>query len=105
MKFLTMSVSPAFRSPFTDLTGCLVSHQWYGPCRDMELKVMDCLEAYGLNKGIEKCDLLIRDFQECAGRRLQNARTIEIREERLRQIKTGELSKDDAFIPIQPDSF
>ncbi|KAK4885169.1 hypothetical protein RN001_001440 [Aquatica leii] len=100
-----MSTSPVFRSPFTDLTGCLISHQWHGPCRDFEMKVMDCLEAYGLHNGRIKCDTLIKDFRECAGRRKQDGRVIAMRNERLRQIKSGELSKENAFIPIEPDSY
>ncbi|KAB0803520.1 hypothetical protein PPYR_02663 [Photinus pyralis] len=94
-----MSLSPFLRSPFTDLTGAMVSHQWYGQCADMELKVMDCLEAYGVDKGRKKCDTLIQDFQECASRKIRNQRIIEMRQERHRQYKAGERSKEDLYVP------
>lgn len=58
---------PFIRSPFTDLTAHLVNHQNNGRCADMEMKVMDCMEAYGVDKGTIKCDALIKDFQECTG--------------------------------------
>lgn len=62
-----MSFWPFVRSPFTDLTANLVNHQSYGKCAAMEMKVMDCLEAYGMDRGTQKCEPLIRDFQECVG--------------------------------------
>nr|CAH7738716.1 unnamed protein product [Callosobruchus chinensis] len=33
---------PVLKSPLTDLTQALVSHQWYGECADMEMKALDC---------------------------------------------------------------
>lgn len=66
-----MSVGPIVRSPLTDLTGCLVNHQTYGKCADFELDMMECLEAYGVQRGAKKCDTLIADFQECVGMKKQ----------------------------------
>lgn len=66
-----MSLGPFFRSPFTDLTGCVINHQTYGKCAEFEMNMMDCLEAYGVNRGVEKCKDLIADFQECAGMKKQ----------------------------------
>ncbi|KAF5271756.1 hypothetical protein FQA39_LY08079 [Lamprigera yunnana] len=101
-----MSFSPYFRSPFTDLTQCPISQQWHGPCRDIELKVMDCLEAYGLDRGRIQCNTLIQDFQECSGRHKQRARADAMRAERFRQYRAGERSKEDLYIgPIRPDAF
>jgi NADH dehydrogenase (ubiquinone) Fe-S protein 5 len=59
------NVVPFFRSPFTDLTGSLVNHQFYGRCEEMEMRVMNCLEAYGVDRGATKCKDLIDDFKEC----------------------------------------
>lgn len=92
-----MSLSPWLKSPFTDLTGALVSHQWYGHCADMEMKALDCLEAYGLDKGLKKCDLLIKDFTECTLKIKQFKRANAMRWERNRQYWAGERSKEDLW--------
>ncbi|KAJ8961013.1 hypothetical protein NQ317_000302 [Molorchus minor] len=54
---IKMSLSPWLKSPFTDLTGSVVTHQWFGACADMELKALDCIEAYGLDRGLKVCDI------------------------------------------------
>lgn len=69
-----MSLSPAFRSPITDLTGCLHNFQGHKECAPFEMNMIDCLEAYGMDMGAKKCRDLIEDFQECAGRRKQMQR-------------------------------
>lgn len=66
-----MSLSPAFRTPFTDLTGHLANHQYYSPCGKMEMKMMNCLEAYGLHKGKQVCADMIEDFNECVLKKKQ----------------------------------
>lgn len=70
----TMSLGPFFRSPLTDLTGCVINHQAYGKCAEFEMDMMDCLEAYGVDKGVIKCKDLIADFQECVGMKKQMLR-------------------------------
>lgn len=69
-----MSLGPFFKSPLTDLTGCVINHQMYDKCADMEMNVMDCLEAYGIERGMKKCKILIDDFQECVGAKKQQMR-------------------------------
>lgn len=69
-----MSFGPFFRSPFTDLTGSLVNAQQYDKCGAYEMQVMDCLEAYGTERGKTKCKNLIEDFGECVGMRKQMLR-------------------------------
>lgn len=61
-----MSISPYIRSPFTDLTGGMVSHQMLGRCQKEEARYMDCLEAYGLERGKVKCQHVYGDFHECS---------------------------------------
>ncbi|CAG9862916.1 unnamed protein product [Phyllotreta striolata] len=101
-----MSVSPWLKSPFTDLTGALVSHQWYGKCADLELKVMDCLEAHGLNKGVQVCKDIMDDFKECAYRAKQQKRYTAMVKERERQYAAGERTKEDRYAPGPPtDSY
>lgn len=69
-----MSLAPFLRTPFTDLTGSLINHQHYGKCGEMELSMMECLEAYGVDRGTKKCADLIADFQECHGMKKQMMR-------------------------------
>ncbi|XP_065166782.1 NADH dehydrogenase [ubiquinone] iron-sulfur protein 5-like [Atheta coriaria] len=94
-----MSVCPWFRSPFSDLTAQLVSHQWYGRCADFELKVMECFEAYGLDKGMRECDTLIQDFKECQSRTKQRDRAMAMRMERHKQYFKGERKEHYAESP------
>jgi hypothetical protein len=35
------------------------------------MRVMNCLEAYGVNRGMKKCKDLVDDFQECSLRKKQ----------------------------------
>lgn len=58
-------LSPYFRSPLTDVFGSLINHQQYGKCAKFELQMMECMEAYGYDKGKVKCSDLIEDFNEC----------------------------------------
>lgn len=94
-----MSLSPWFKSPFTDMTSAMLSHQWYGRCAKREMKMIDCLEAYGLDKGLEKCDALIEDFKECANSHKQLKRSAAMRYERQRQYWAGERSKEELYAP------
>lgn len=65
------SISPFFRSPFTDITGGMISHQQLGKCATEEMEMMNCMEAYGLDRGVRKCKALIIDFNECQKTHLQ----------------------------------
>lgn len=58
-------LSPYFRSPFTDVFGSIINHQQYGKCATFEMNMMECMEAYGYDKGKVKCADLIDDFNEC----------------------------------------
>jgi hypothetical protein len=69
------TITPFFRSPFTDLTGALVNTQHYDKCGPFEMKMMECLEAYGTVAGETKCAVLIDDFNECYTMRKQQLRT------------------------------
>lgn len=71
-----MSISPFLRSPFTDITGGMISHQLLGRCQKQEAHYMDCLEAYGLDRGKRKCHDLLHDFKECQTSVLQYKRFV-----------------------------
>lgn len=76
-----MSISPAFRTPFTDLTGHIGNHQYYSKCGPLEMKLMNCFEAYGLRKGQIVCSDIMEDFNECVLKRKQHKRIEVITEE------------------------
>lgn len=58
-------LSPMFRSPFTDIFGSIINHQQDGQCMRFEMNMVECFEAYGVDKGRVKCADLIDDFNEC----------------------------------------
>lgn len=62
-----MSLYPFLRSPFTDLTGFMFNAQQRPDslCAKIEMRFYDCLEAYGIDKGKEKCMDLAADMREC----------------------------------------
>lgn len=58
-------LSPYLRTGATDLFGQIVNHQHMSKCAPYELNMMECMEAYGLDKGRVKCAELVEDFNEC----------------------------------------
>lgn len=60
-----MPITPYLQTPFTDLTGSLINHQSYDKCGTMEMNMMECLEAYGAERGKKMCKDLIDDYNEC----------------------------------------
>lgn len=57
--------SPYIRTAVTDVFGSIVNHQQHSKCGPFEINMMECLEAYGLDKGRVKCSDYIDDFNEC----------------------------------------
>lgn len=49
----------------TDITGGIISYQLLGQCAKQEMELMDCMEAYGLDRGLKKCKKLVEDYREC----------------------------------------
>uniref|UniRef100_A0A224XQN7 Putative ubiquinone oxidoreductase n=1 Tax=Panstrongylus lignarius TaxID=156445 RepID=A0A224XQN7_9HEMI len=92
-----MPVSSFLRTPLTDLTGTLVSHQGFGTCSHIEMKALNCLEAYGQYKSAEKCNDILQDYKECFQMNKQMKRFKEMRSERFRQYRAGERSKDELY--------
>ncbi|XP_028172888.1 NADH dehydrogenase [ubiquinone] iron-sulfur protein 5-like [Ostrinia nubilalis] len=99
------SISPFLRSPMTDITGGVTSHQLLGRCAKQEMEMMDCLEAYGMDRGVKKCSELIDDFSECHNLNKQFKRFVAIRSERNRQIAAGKLTGDNKYVTPKIDSF
>ncbi|XP_050296671.1 NADH dehydrogenase [ubiquinone] iron-sulfur protein 5 [Anthonomus grandis grandis] len=99
--------NPFLKSPLTDMSGALVCSQWGGKCADIEMRALECLEAYGVDRGLKKCDTLIKDFDECVYKRKQIQRVNAMRFERHRQHFAGERTKEDKYSknPPKPDTY
>lgn len=69
-----MSLSPFLRNPCTDIAPNVINQQDFGKCATLELKTMECLEAYGLQRGALKCADLLHDFDECVHKTKQMKR-------------------------------
>ena len=90
-------VSPAFRNIFSDPFGQIINCQWHGECADIEMKAVECMEAYGMDRGLQKCTDLLADFRECLNRDKQIRRLETMRNERNRQYWDGERSKQNRY--------
>lgn len=60
-----MPVTPYIRSPLSDLTGPLLTHQNFGQCGNLEMQVIHCYENYGKDLASRKCADIIDDYKEC----------------------------------------
>lgn len=97
---------PWLKCFLTDLTGDHFSSQYFGRCANFESKFLDCMEAYGLYKGLKKCEDMMKDYKECVYRQKQFARVEAMRNERIRQWHSGQRSKANLYAPApQDDSF
>uniref|UniRef100_A0A0A9XIK0 NADH dehydrogenase [ubiquinone] iron-sulfur protein 5 n=1 Tax=Lygus hesperus TaxID=30085 RepID=A0A0A9XIK0_LYGHE len=84
-----MPVSVYLRTPFTDLTGPTVNCQFMTICSKMEMKAINCVEAYGEDRAQTKCKALLEDLYECVTKTKQMARVLEMKMEREKQISQG----------------
>lgn len=76
------------------------------PCADFELNAAECLEAYGLVRGAEKCVQFIDDARECKYRWMSRMRYMIMRQERYRKIVKGEIPITNRWgKPYPYDSF
>ncbi|XP_026744065.1 NADH dehydrogenase [ubiquinone] iron-sulfur protein 5-like [Trichoplusia ni] len=99
------NISPFLRSPMTDITGGIISYQLLGQCAKQEMELMDCMEAYGLDRGLKKCKKLVEDYRECHTKLKQFRRFYEIRRERDRQIAEKKLTGKKIYCNPKIDSF
>uniref|UniRef100_A0A7R9F154 NADH dehydrogenase [ubiquinone] iron-sulfur protein 5 n=1 Tax=Timema bartmani TaxID=61472 RepID=A0A7R9F154_9NEOP len=91
-----MSINPILRTPFTDITSTVLVHQ-KGKCTPLELRMLNCFEAYGIERGKTLCNDILEDFHECCTHKKQLQRTNAMQAERDRQYKAGERSKEDRY--------
>lgn len=61
------------------------------PCSDIEMNTVECLEAYGVIKGKERCIKYIEDLSECRHARLRQMRFYAMRMERIKKVAKGEI--------------
>ncbi|EEC17191.1 conserved hypothetical protein [Ixodes scapularis] len=53
------------RSPFTDLTSSFENYEAVKRCRDFNMQLSLCKEAYGLHRSDKMCRDEYEDFREC----------------------------------------
>ncbi|CAD6241683.1 GSCOCG00009339001-RA-CDS [Cotesia congregata] len=103
---MSMLITPWFRNIFTDLFGGLMNFQDHPECAIHELRVVDCLEAYGTFHGKTKCRVLLDDFRECVWKDKQVQRMTIMSMERARQYHDGERPKEGLWAKApRADSF
>merc|ERR1711915_709027 len=91
--------APAFRTPFTDLTGGVLTHQSSDKCPHFEMNFVKCVEAYGHDKGKDKCQDYLDDLRECLNEQKQLARVGIMRAERYRQFAFEDRKYKDLYAP------
>lgn len=75
-------------------------------CADLELNAAECLEAFGVNKGYDKCVKYMEDLNECKLSSISNARVIIMNLERAKKVATGQIPLKEAFAkPYSYDSY
>lgn len=90
---------------FTHNQGYL-AHGHRQPCSDLEMNAVECLEAYGTHKGVQKCWKYMEDFNECKQSSIRLMRRIIMREERAKQVLKGERKPSEFWGPkYSYDSF
>lgn len=100
LKYLTY-LDPLIRSPLTSTISANLHHQSEIECRDFEFHLAECIEAYGFYKGMDKCQAMLYDFQECITREKRRCRFEIIGGEFTRQIEAGERSYEKVpFVPF-----
>ncbi|XP_067135244.1 NADH dehydrogenase [ubiquinone] iron-sulfur protein 5 [Centruroides vittatus] len=87
------------KTPFTDLFGQYGVSLAGRRCRDFEMNVVECLEAYGLRKGKKKCKDEIDDYNECTFALKQLKRVMEMEAERKRRWKNKERAGKEYYAP------
>lgn len=93
-------INPLLKTPWTDAGYAVFSYQDNKRCAEFEFRAADCMEAYGLDRGGDKCWPYIKDLHECATSTKSMARARLMMEERERQFKAGKVK--DRFVPDPP---
>lgn len=63
--YMLMKVAPFIRTPLTDIVAHSMTYQSSDACPDFEMRTVECIEAYGLVKGKQKCKDYMADLEEC----------------------------------------
>lgn len=86
----------AIDSPLNAKASVLAHAQYHTECRDFELNIAKCIDAYGFHKAIQKCKPLIHDFEECLYQEKRRQRHEILVSEFYRQVKAGERKYEKA---------
>lgn len=68
-------------------------------CSEIEMNTVECLEAYGVTKGMTKCAQYMEDLRECRYSRYRQLRYTAMKLERQKQILKGERKPSEMFMP------
>ncbi|KAA0197276.1 hypothetical protein HAZT_HAZT002529 [Hyalella azteca] len=91
---------PFIRTPLTDLGAHMFTHQSGTTCCDFEMRMVECVEAYGIGQAEAKCKDYFDDLAECMLSTKAWNRHKAMERERKRQVAAGELNKEDRY-PVQ----
>lgn len=94
-----MCTMALIRSPFTDLVSSFENYEAVKRCRDFNMQLSLCKEAYGLHRSEKLCRDEYEDFRECIFGFKQMRRAQLIQEERKKLYKSGELKDQYAEAP------
>lgn len=93
------SLSMSFiRSPFTDAFSDFENNAGLRKCKDFNMQLALCKEAYGLHRAQEKCKDEYDDFRECAFG-FKQLRRVQLMNEERKKLQKGQLAEPYAEPP------
>ncbi|RWS13276.1 hypothetical protein B4U79_10355 [Dinothrombium tinctorium] len=72
------------------------------PCTELEMNMVECIEAYGIPASHHMCQAYINDFGECVHHEMAMRRSQIMQRERVKQILKGKRKPSEVFGP-KPD--
>lgn len=88
--YFARGFAPLMKTPISDFMLNVRNFQCRTDCAPYELMYVDCMEAYGYHQGKQKCRLIMEDLYECIYNIKRLRRVAIMRDERDRQINSGE---------------
>merc|ERR1712121_445802 len=101
-------ISPMLRLPMSDAFGITFfsMQEMETPCAHFELRWLECVESYGFHRGSKKCGDMLEDVIECKHNTKEFYRYNKMQEERTRQYRAGERTKENRYAdPPKMDTF
>ncbi|XP_022665948.1 NADH dehydrogenase [ubiquinone] iron-sulfur protein 5-like [Varroa jacobsoni] len=99
-----MSVTPIFRTPFTDLSSATLNYETIKQCRPFYVQYAKCQEAWGGSQFPSRCRYEHMDLLECVHHIRQQQRTKAIQDQREKLFREGKIKNRYMEAPL-PDIF